>query len=226
LEFLRGQGDVILIDSPPVSGPPDATVLATMVEGTVLVVSAGLTKREVLQRAKDRLLAQQGVNLLGLAINRARLGGSYYYYSSDGRDEDSKRRKRGRDEAWLTLGEAAERLGVGKEVARRWCKNGRLSAIRKGLWWRVDREVLERMIEDTDAEPVQVREAWGESRDWVDREALECTAEDAGAEPVEVKESREESRGRVDQEELDRTAADAGADLVRVGEPQEEDRER
>jgi succinoglycan biosynthesis transport protein ExoP len=251
LEFLRGQGDVILIDSPPVSGPPDATVLATIAEGTVLVVSAGLTKRELLQRAKDRLLAQQGVNLLGLAINRARLGGSYYHYSSDRGDGDSKWRKSGKDEAWITLAEAAGHLGVGKDVARRWCKNGRLPAVRKGLWWRVNREGLERMIEDTGAEPVQVREAWGEndeqgdqealectaedsivdpvqvreawgeSRDWVDREAFECTVEDAVAEPVEVKESREESRERMDQEELDHT----GADLVRVEEPQEEDRE-
>jgi len=55
LESLREQGDVILIDSPPVLGPPDATVLATLAEGTILVVSAGLYGILVLGlRAVDR----------------------------------------------------------------------------------------------------------------------------------------------------------------------------
>jgi len=149
LESLRGRGDLILIDSPPVLGPPDATVLATLVEGTILVVSVGFTRRKLVQQARDRLLAQQGVNLLGLTVNRAKLNGSYYYYSSDRGSEEPRRRRRKGDEAWLTLSEAAARLGIGKAQARRWCKSGRLPAARKGLWWRVDPNELKRMLEDT-----------------------------------------------------------------------------
>ncbi len=149
LESLRDQGDVILIDSPPVLGPPDATVVATLTEGTILVVSVGLTKRELIQQARDQLLAQSGVDLLGLAINRAKLNGSYYYYSPDRESGELMRGREDGDEAWLTLGEAAERLGISKDQARRWCKSGRLPAVRHGLWWRVDRDGFERMIEGT-----------------------------------------------------------------------------
>lgn len=150
LESLRGRGDLILIDSPPVLGPPDATVLATLVEGTILVVSVGFTRRELVRQARDRLLAQQGVNLLGLTINRAKLNGSYSYYSSDRGSEEPRRRRRKGDEAWLTLSEAAARLGIGKDQTRRWCKSGRLPAVRKWLlWWRIDPDEIERMLEDT-----------------------------------------------------------------------------
>jgi succinoglycan biosynthesis transport protein ExoP len=194
VESLRGRGDVILIDSPPVLGPPDATVLATLAEGTVLVVSAGLTKREVLQQAKDRLLGQQGVNLLGLTVNRVKLDGSYYYSSSDRGDGESKRRKRSGDEAWITLGEAAERLGVGKDVARRWCKSGRLPAARKVLWWRVDRDGLERIISDITPDPVQAREVREEGCERVNRDRPEHPIEGAVAEPIPVREAQGESR--------------------------------
>jgi succinoglycan biosynthesis transport protein ExoP len=137
LEFLRGRGDVILIDSPPVLGPPDATVLATLAEGTILVVSAGRTKRELLEQARDRLLAQQGVNLLGLTVNRAKLNGSVYGYSAHRGDGGREWRGEDGEEAWVTLGEAAAYLGISKAMARRWCKTGRLTARRSGLRRRV-----------------------------------------------------------------------------------------
>jgi len=150
LELLRDQGNVVLIDSPPILGPPDATVLASISEGTILVVSVGLTRRESAQQAKDRLLAQQGVNLLGLVVNRAKLNASTYLYSPDRGTEEPKRRRRRKDDdgTWLTLNEAAERLGISRDLARRWRKSGRLPAVRRGLWWRVDPDELERLIED------------------------------------------------------------------------------
>jgi succinoglycan biosynthesis transport protein ExoP len=149
LEFLKGRGDMILIDSPPVLGPPDATVLATLADGAILVISAGFTRRELLQRAKNRLGAQQGVNLLGLTVNRAKLNGSTYQYSFNRENKKSKQRKDKSDETRLTLGEAAARLGISKDQARQWCESGRLPAVKKGLWWRVDRDGFERIIEDT-----------------------------------------------------------------------------
>jgi succinoglycan biosynthesis transport protein ExoP len=149
LEFLGDHSDVILLDSPPVLGPPDATVMATQADGTVLVGSVGLTRRELIQQAKDRLLAQQGVSLLGLTVNRAKLDGSHDYYRS-GREEGESNRKKTDDDALLTLGEAAARLGISKARTRRWCKSGRLPAARKWLlWWRIDPNELKRMLEDT-----------------------------------------------------------------------------
>jgi succinoglycan biosynthesis transport protein ExoP len=150
LEFLKDQADVVLIDSPPVLGPPDATVLATMCEGTILVVSAGLTKRDLIQQTKDRLLAQKGVNLLGLTVNRAKPKGGTNAYRSDRRSNrrDGERRRSGlrkkKDgEAWVKLDEAAERLGVSKAAVRRWCKSGRLPAFKSRLGWRIKEEDLQ-----------------------------------------------------------------------------------
>ncbi|RLC81789.1 MAG: hypothetical protein DRJ03_10315 [Chloroflexi bacterium] len=151
LDSLGSQMDMVLIDSPPVLGPPDAMILATLVEGTVLVVSAGVTRRETIQQAKERLLGfdQREVNLLGLTVNRAKLDSSYHY-SSDQEGGEQKQKGTSRDGAWLTLGEAAARLGVSKDQARRWCKSGRLPATKKWqLWWRIDPGGLERMLEDT-----------------------------------------------------------------------------
>jgi capsular exopolysaccharide synthesis family protein len=146
LEFLEDQADVILIDSPPVLGPPDATVLATICEGAILVVRAGSTKMELIQRAKARLLAHEGVNLLGLTVNRAELDGSYYYTS--GREGQEPRRRKGDgDRSWLTLSEAAEHLGISKSMARRWCKSGRLPASKSWFQWRIKEEDLQTAVE-------------------------------------------------------------------------------
>jgi capsular exopolysaccharide synthesis family protein len=155
LERLQTEADVILIDGPPLLGPPDATIIAAQVEGTILVVSTGLTRRDSGRKARDHLLAQQGATLLGLAVNQVKARGSYYYYyhTSD-REIDRpwwKWWERDREDGALTLAEAASRLGISKRQARRWCKSGRLSARRDRLlwWWRVDRAALDRVVRET-----------------------------------------------------------------------------
>lgn len=138
LELLRDRADVILIDSPPVLGPPDATVLATLVEGTILVMSVGLTRQEWIRQARDRLLGRQEVNLLGVVVNRIKLRGDLYGYGAGPEVRESKRARKDGDAAPLTLGEAANYLGISKDRARQWCKSGRLPAARRGLRWQVD----------------------------------------------------------------------------------------
>jgi capsular exopolysaccharide synthesis family protein len=59
----------ILIDCPPVNSCPEATVLASHSDGTVLVVQAGETRREVVLEARQRM-AQAKVNLLGVVLNK------------------------------------------------------------------------------------------------------------------------------------------------------------
>lgn len=147
LEFLKSRGDIILINSPPVLGPPDATVLATLAEGTIMVASVGLSRRELIQRAKDRLLAQPGVHLLGVTVNRAKLNGSYYYYNTDQKGKEPRQKIDHSDAEWLTLDQAATYLGVNKSMARRWCKTGRLTTHRSGLRLQVSRDDVDQLIQ-------------------------------------------------------------------------------
>jgi capsular exopolysaccharide synthesis family protein len=152
LETLRKDADIILIDSPPVLDVPDARVIATLVEGAILVVSEGTTSREAARRAKESLLAQEGVNLLGVAVNRVGRSSAYDYYSSYGskrKAKSSRRRKQGSVDGGLTPAEVADILGLNQSMVLEWCKDGRLPATKQGLWWRVDRGRFAQMLEDT-----------------------------------------------------------------------------
>lgn len=79
LERLREKADVVLIDSPPVTVAADAAVLASAVDGVVLVLSAGRTKRDVAQRAKEQL-DNVGARILGAVLNNAKLDKSVQEY--------------------------------------------------------------------------------------------------------------------------------------------------
>lgn len=52
---LAAQADLVLFDSPPVVAVSDASVLATKVDGVLLVLNAGQTKRDYARRAKEAL---------------------------------------------------------------------------------------------------------------------------------------------------------------------------
>lgn len=52
---LRAQADVLLFDAPPVIAVSDAAVLGTKVDGVLLVVSAGKTRRDHTQQAQEQL---------------------------------------------------------------------------------------------------------------------------------------------------------------------------
>ncbi len=64
---LAEDADVVLFDAPPVTLATDAAELATQVDGVLLTVAAGKTRRDEAQRAKDQL-AQVGARLLGAAL--------------------------------------------------------------------------------------------------------------------------------------------------------------
>ncbi len=99
IELLNGQADVLVFDSPPILAVTDAVLLSRQVDGTVLVVDVGNTRRAFLARAIDALKSANS-HLLGVAFNRisnSRAGYySYayqyaYYYAGDGQ---RKRRER------------------------------------------------------------------------------------------------------------------------------------
>jgi len=71
LERLRPQFDFILIDGPPVNSYADASVLATKVDGVILVVEADRTPVVEAETAK-RQLDKVGARILGVVLNRRR----------------------------------------------------------------------------------------------------------------------------------------------------------
>lgn len=87
LEALKERADVVLLDAPPVVGVSDAAILATKVDGVMLVVSAGQTKRESVQTSKD-MLEKVNANLIGAVLMNVPLDTSlqYYYTQQEGEE--------------------------------------------------------------------------------------------------------------------------------------------
>ncbi len=55
IALLREQADMVLFDAPPLIVVTDASLLASKVDGVLLVVEAGSTRRDHVRAAKDRL---------------------------------------------------------------------------------------------------------------------------------------------------------------------------
>ena len=82
LEQLKAKYQMILFDSPPVIAVTDAAVLSLLLDGVVLVASAGQTSQQGLTRAKT-LLENVKAKILGVVLNKVEAKstyGSYYYY--------------------------------------------------------------------------------------------------------------------------------------------------
>jgi Mrp family chromosome partitioning ATPase len=70
-ELLRNMSqhyDHILIDSPPLISVTDPVILSTMVDGSILVVQAGRSARELVRRARQEL-AGVGAKIFGVVLN-------------------------------------------------------------------------------------------------------------------------------------------------------------
>jgi succinoglycan biosynthesis transport protein ExoP len=78
LGILRERFAHILIDSPPAISFTDASILATMVDGVVLVVHGGRSSRAVVRRAKQQLL-DVGANIFGIVLNNVKIEPHDYY---------------------------------------------------------------------------------------------------------------------------------------------------
>ena len=80
LEEGRETFDWVIIDTPPVGLMTDANLLASMTDGTILVVKAGSTDYQAVQRAVSAIGRER---LLGAVLNRAVVGPhekKYYDY--------------------------------------------------------------------------------------------------------------------------------------------------
>lgn len=86
LEDLKQQFDMIIIDTPPILAVTDATILCKKVDGCLLVVSSGLTSKEMASKAKQQLVNAKAP-ILGVILNNKKLSkkeyNTYYYYESN-----------------------------------------------------------------------------------------------------------------------------------------------
>ena len=95
IEELKGQMDMVLLDSPPSLVVADAVILGTRVDGVLLVNDVGHTRRSEARQVAEELRRVRA-NLLGVVLNRlSRSRGGYYYQSEDG-----QRKKRRRWPSW------------------------------------------------------------------------------------------------------------------------------
>lgn len=78
VDTLRQNFDWVIIDSPPLLFAADGNLLATMCDGTILVVRIGSTTFENVSRAIQSLCEN---NVLGIVVNGARRGELYSKYS-------------------------------------------------------------------------------------------------------------------------------------------------
>ncbi len=70
IENLKARADFVLFDAPPVLAVTDAALLSSRVDGTLLVIRAGTTRREDAERAKE-LLGQLNVRVVGAVLTNA-----------------------------------------------------------------------------------------------------------------------------------------------------------
>ncbi len=78
IERLRAAADIVLFDTPPVVAVTDAAVLAPRVDGVLLVLQAGHTRRDRARQARQ-VLEKVKANIVGVVLNGARLEQGYSY---------------------------------------------------------------------------------------------------------------------------------------------------
>ncbi len=79
LKQLSDQFNTVIVDSPPTLLVTDALVLASRVDGVLLVVKPSVTKWGSLRQSIEQL-ERVKANLLGIVVNDVNIGRSKYYY--------------------------------------------------------------------------------------------------------------------------------------------------
>jgi capsular exopolysaccharide synthesis family protein len=70
---LKSRADIVIFDAPPIVSVTDGVVLGTKVDGVLLITSAGRTRREHTERAKE-LLERVHIRIVGSVLNNAPQG--------------------------------------------------------------------------------------------------------------------------------------------------------
>lgn len=104
IQGVRNHFDWVILDSPPLLFAADGNLLATMCDGTILVVRIGATTFDAVTRALQSLCEN---NVLGVVVNGARRGELYskyayyhnYYYAPEGDGEQTTEAPEGEEVA-------------------------------------------------------------------------------------------------------------------------------
>ncbi len=83
LKRLQARFTHVVVDSPPIASFTDGVLIASMVDGVILVVHAGHSSRQVVRRSRQ-LLQEIGAKIFGVVLNNVNLNTkeNYYYYQS------------------------------------------------------------------------------------------------------------------------------------------------
>ena len=83
LSLLQTKFTHVVVDSPPIASFTDGVLIASLVDGVILVVHAGRSSRQVVRRSRQ-LLQEIGAKILGVVLNNVNLNtkDNYYYYQS------------------------------------------------------------------------------------------------------------------------------------------------
>lgn len=73
--------DLVIIDVPPVNTMTDASIISTMVDGTIIVIPQGVAEKKKIKLALKQL-KNVNANILGAVMNMSsdELADNYYYY--------------------------------------------------------------------------------------------------------------------------------------------------
>ena len=82
LEEMKNYFDYIVLDTPPLQAVTDAQVLSTKVDGSLIVVRAGVTKKDAVHNAVSIIKKVKG-NIIGTVLNVAETKNDKYYYYGD-----------------------------------------------------------------------------------------------------------------------------------------------
>lgn len=84
MEQLKEMYEIIIVDAPPLLVVADSQILATLCEGTVLIISSGETEKQQALKAKE-ILTSSNSRLIGAVVNNYKMPKekSTYYYGAD-----------------------------------------------------------------------------------------------------------------------------------------------
>ena len=78
ISFAKEQYDMVIFDLPPVTVVPDASIVGTKVDKTVIVSRVKLTPMDELAKTK-KMLENVGVNIAGVVVNGVKTSAKKYY---------------------------------------------------------------------------------------------------------------------------------------------------
>jgi non-specific protein-tyrosine kinase len=89
VDQFKAVAELVIFDSPPLQGVTDASVLSSFLDGTVMVIDAGHSRRGTVRQARETL-ARSGATVLGAVLNRVparAMSDAADYYGPEGTEK-------------------------------------------------------------------------------------------------------------------------------------------